>query len=121
MTRAQRIVAVLYCLAVVCCCVWVPWHATAVETEEIVTGLTEERVENARLGYDWVWSIGGPRWNYDESNTRQANESNLIMMKWHRSATPDVTIIALTVLATTATGVAAFLLAGKWKSISKID
>lgn len=34
MTRAQRIVIVVYCLLVACCCVWVPWHATSVLTEE---------------------------------------------------------------------------------------
>jgi hypothetical protein len=116
MTRAQRIVVIIYCLVAVNCCVWVPWHATTVSTEEAVTGITEQRVENARLGYDWVWSRGGPPWKYDESKTRQADDSNLILMKWHESAAPNLTVIALSLLGATALGEAAFLLAGKWRS-----
>lgn len=29
MTRPQRIIAVIYYLLVVYCCIWVPWHGTA--------------------------------------------------------------------------------------------
>jgi hypothetical protein len=80
MTRAQRIVAVLYCLLVVYCCVWVPWHA----------GLSE--VVDIPLGYDWIWS------GQDEGS-------------------PDLSRIALRLLAATALGAAAFLFAGKWKAL----
>jgi hypothetical protein len=47
MTRAQRIVAVLYCLLVVYCCVWVPWVAST------------EGVKDISQGYSWVWSSPG--------------------------------------------------------------
>jgi hypothetical protein len=36
--RAQRIVAVLYCLLVVYCCVWVPWHYDIGELKGIKEG-----------------------------------------------------------------------------------
>jgi len=26
MPRVQRIILILYCLLLACCCVWVPWH-----------------------------------------------------------------------------------------------
>jgi hypothetical protein len=44
MTRAQRIVAVLYCLLVVYCAVWVPWVANFRDFKDIPQG------------YGWVWS-----------------------------------------------------------------
>lgn len=43
MNRMQRIVAVLYCVSVAYCFVWIPWH--------FVQG--EDRV---RTGYGWVWA-----------------------------------------------------------------
>lgn len=50
MNRAQRIVVVLYCLLVVYCCVWVPWHSITPEAGE------------TQLGYTWLWRVdwGGP-------------------------------------------------------------
>ena len=45
MTRPQRTVAVVYCLLVVYCGVWVPWHWS-------VTG----RIENIAEGYALIWS-----------------------------------------------------------------
>jgi len=77
MNRSQRIVAVLYCLLVVYCCVWVPWHVKLPEVGEV------------QLGSRWLWSVD--------------------------SGGPDVAAIALRLLAATALGVAAFLLAGKWR------
>jgi hypothetical protein len=44
MTRTQRIVAVLYCLLVAYCGVWVPWHWS-------VTG----RMEDIKEGYALIW------------------------------------------------------------------
>jgi hypothetical protein len=44
MTRAQRIVAVLYCLLVVYCCVWIPWHAIVPDVGDIP------------LNYHLLWS-----------------------------------------------------------------
>jgi hypothetical protein len=81
MTRAQRIIAVLYSLMVVYCCVWVPWHGFRSEIGEV------------QYGYIWLWS--GPS---------------------HGLGGPDVTAIALRLIAATAVAGAAFLLAGKWRS-----
>src|ERR1035437_6387525 len=47
MNRAHRLVAVLYCLLVVYCCVWVPWVAST------------EGVKDIAQGYSWVWSSPG--------------------------------------------------------------
>jgi hypothetical protein len=44
MNAAQRVVAVLYCLLVVYCCVWVPWVANFRGFNDI------------HQGYGWVWS-----------------------------------------------------------------
>jgi hypothetical protein len=84
MTRSQRIVVVLYCLLVVYCCVWVPWHVVGPE-------------DNYQLGYGWIW---GPA----NGEGGQGNGG------------PDITAIALRLLAATALATAAFLLAGKWRS-----
>src|SRR5208282_3023200 len=43
MTRAQRIILVIYCLLVVYCAVWVPWVANIDDTKDI------------HEGYGWVW------------------------------------------------------------------
>jgi hypothetical protein len=52
MTRAQRIVAVLYCLTVAYCCLWVPWHVAV----PVSAG------GELQLGYRWLWNVdsGGP-------------------------------------------------------------
>ena len=85
MNRSQRIVAVLYCLLVVYCCVWVPWH--------LVQGSDRLRM----AGYGWIWS-GPPSTEISPMLT-----------------TPDLSIIGLRLLAATALSTAAFLLAGKWR------
>jgi len=80
MTRAQRIVAVLYCLLVVYCCVWVPWVAST------------EGVKDISQGYSWVWSSPG-------------------------AGVPSLPAILTRIMAATALSVAAFLLAGRWKTL----
>jgi len=44
MNRPQRIVVILYCLLVVYCCTWVPWHIVPPSNPPI------------RAGYGWLWS-----------------------------------------------------------------
>jgi len=50
MTRLQRIAAFLYCLAVVYCCIWVPWRVTLPSVGEL------------QQGCRWLWTLdaGGP-------------------------------------------------------------
>jgi len=81
MTQPQRVVLVVYCLLVVYCCVWVPWH--------LVQGSDRLRM----TGYGWVWS-GPPTTEISPMLT-----------------TPDLSIIGLRLLAATALGAAGFLLA----------
>lgn len=50
MSRSRRIVAVLYCLLVAYCSLWVPWHMGQGEAYE-------------RIGYGWLW-IGPPLPNH---------------------------------------------------------
>jgi hypothetical protein len=38
MTRKQRIIAVIYCLLVVYCAVWVPWHYDIGQIKDIKEG-----------------------------------------------------------------------------------
>jgi TRAP-type C4-dicarboxylate transport system permease small subunit len=49
MTRAQRIVLILYCLLVVYCCLWIPLHAF-----EVVNA--NGTVASTSIGYGWLWS-----------------------------------------------------------------
>jgi len=49
MTRAQRIIAVLYCLMVVYCCVWIPLHVFQVVNPD-------GTVASTSIGYGWLWS-----------------------------------------------------------------
>ncbi|MGA6988630.1 MAG: hypothetical protein WBZ01_21440 [Terriglobales bacterium] len=44
MTRAQRVVAVIYCLLIVYCGAWVPWHYDM------------EHVKGIKEGYALVWN-----------------------------------------------------------------
>jgi hypothetical protein len=82
MNRSQRIVLILYCLLLVYCCVWIPWHV-----------VTEDQ-SNIRVGYGWLWSgpaEGGPL------------------------ASPELSLIALRIVAATSIFGALFLFAGLWK------
>jgi len=86
MTRAQRIVAVLYCLLVVYCCVWIPWRVAMGPGREAST-----------VEYSLVWA---------------APDTGI-------EAIPEMRLIFLRVVAITSVAGAAFLIAGKWKGISK--
>jgi hypothetical protein len=44
MTRSERIVLVLYCLLIVLCCIWVPWHIVPPSDPSV------------RAGHGWLWS-----------------------------------------------------------------
>jgi len=44
MNRSKRIALVLYCLLVVCCCVWVPWRIVVPGDPPV------------RIGYAWLWT-----------------------------------------------------------------
>jgi hypothetical protein len=76
MKRSQRIVLVLYCLLVVYCCLWVPWH--------VVHSPAFGGAHQFRTGYGWLWV--GP------SDPNLANTH----------ATPDLPIISLRLLVVTA-------------------
>ncbi|HMB82525.1 MAG TPA: hypothetical protein VKI40_00595 [Terriglobales bacterium] len=124
MTRAQRIVTVLYCLLVVYCCVWVPW--LSIMPMENAQSVKEQE------GYDWVWSVGceAPTTNRSATapveNAKPANDTSPPQYEvvdapppspchGFKVGEPDMMAISLRLLAVTALGVAAFLLAGKWK------
>jgi hypothetical protein len=83
MNRAQRVVLIVYCLLIVYCCVWIPWHAHVSTTAEhwYAGG-------SIRLGYGWVWAAPG------------------------LYAVPDAGVILLRVIAASGLGAAAFLIAG---------
>jgi hypothetical protein len=70
MNRSQRIVLVLYCLLIVCCCVWVPWRVVVPGDPPV------------RIGYAWLSSgppgydpmVGSPDfpssdWNFSVSES----------------------------------------------------
>ena len=80
MNRSQRIVLVLYCLLVVYCCVWVPWHIRS--------------PREWRSGYGWLWA--GPL-------------STEVFPGHGPYHTPDLPIIGLRLLASTALAGAAFV------------
>lgn len=121
MTRSQRIVAVLYCLLVVYCCVWVPWSWV------IPSGRTK-----IQQGYDWVWSVGCEKPTVASApaapveNAKPANDTTPPQFEvvdapppspchGFKSGEPDMTAIALRLIAATALSTAAFLLTGKWR------
>jgi hypothetical protein len=120
LTRAQRVVLIFYCLLVVCCCVWVPWHFT-----------TPGKSTKVQQGYDWVWSVGCEppttakvdlSAGIEESKPGDpAPEFKVVDappaspchgFKWGE---PDIAAIALRLVAATALSAAAFLLAGNWR------
>jgi hypothetical protein len=121
MNQPQRIVAVLYCVLIVYCCVWVPWHATAVLVEEDEAAKSRKTtVLDVRLGSAWVWSQTGPPIQYEGENLKADDPHFLdvikrdgVRMRQQASETPDMVIIALRLVAATAIGVAAFLAAAK--------
>src|SRR5579864_4681012 len=76
MSRSQRIVVIVYCLLVMYCVLWVPWH--------IVSSPAIEGTHQIRTGYGWLWV--GPS-DPNLSNTH---------------STPDLPIIGLRFLASSA-------------------
>jgi hypothetical protein len=48
MTWARRIVLIVYCLLIVYCRLWVPWHSVPPDDAQV------------RTGYGWLW-IGPPQ------------------------------------------------------------
>ncbi len=129
MTRSQRIVAVLYCLLVVYCCVWVPW----VFLQPWPSG----QPFKVQQGYDWIWSVGCEKptaanapagFTEPVENTGPASKTEPRFevvdapppspCHGFKNGGPDVSAIALRLFAATALGTAAFLVAGKWKSLT---
>jgi len=76
MNRSQRTVVVLYCLLIVACCIWVPWHIVPPSDPSV------------RAGYGWLWS--GP-----SSDTLFATGDS------SRSSSPDFPIIGMELFALT--------------------
>jgi len=74
MNQKQRTFLIIYCLLVVYCCVWVPWH--------VVRTPATNGLHQWRTGYGWLWS--GP-----------FGQGGLY-------SSPDLSIIALRLLAVTA-------------------
>ncbi|MGO9434382.1 MAG: hypothetical protein ACLP00_08805 [Terracidiphilus sp.] len=103
MSRAQRILVVIYLLAVTYCCAWIPWRVTSIY-------IPDNRYW--RVAYGWVWS--GPNWT--APNGVQLN------------ATPDTAMIGLRFVAVTAFCGAVYLalafikpaiLRRRWPKLSK--
>jgi hypothetical protein len=119
MNRPQRIVAVIYCLLVVYCCIWIPWH---VEFQPA----TRAGYKNERVGYGWLWA-GPYRRPAIVYNPPKATDDNweLVGVEEERSkypsplASPDLPLIQLRLVASTAIGLAVFLLFGLWKSATR--
>jgi hypothetical protein len=89
MNRAQRIVLILYCLLVVYCCVWVPWH--------LVQSPATDGFHEWRTGYGLIWN--GPS-KFADSPSGPSIYS-----------TPNLPIIGLRLLAVTAIAGAGFVAA----------
>jgi hypothetical protein len=87
MNRPQRVVAVLYCLFLVYCFVWIPWRIELVGQESTT--------HYVRAGYGWLWS-----------GTTEDKPRN-----YTHSVIPDLPLICLRVLAASAIAGAAMLTA----------
>jgi len=93
MNRAQRGIVILYCLLLVYCCVWIPWHFA----------LAGERYGHRyiRAGYGWLWR--GPSTGNSFDDLRSS---------------PDLAIVAMRFVVITTICIAAYLLAREKKSTS---
>lgn len=109
MNRAQRIVFTGYCLLVIYCCLWIPWHLRVGEKPD---------PEYLRVGYGWLW-VGPHRphgpgafgpCDLDPPGPGCAEESRAAARD--SLASPDLTLIALRLAAATGIAAAVFLLAG---------
>jgi len=83
MTKAQRIVLIVYCVLFGCCCLWIPWH---------ILGASQ----SMRVGYGWLWA--GPL-NPEKLDIGDSNY-----------AAPDLPLIVLRLLAVTAISAAVGIL-----------
>jgi hypothetical protein len=83
MNRSKRIALLLYCLLVVLCCFWVPWHIVPPSDPSV------------RVGYGWVWS--GPSTN-----------PSFVDAESSRASSPDFPIIGLELFALTVLAVASW-------------
>jgi hypothetical protein len=113
MNRAQRFVLVLYSLLLAYCCLWIPWY--------VPVGLHER---HNRLGYAWLWA-GAPATRsapivhnppVDAGNGYQIVGEEDAVPTPHPTAVPDYSLMGVECLALTAVSLAAFLIAGMWKS-----
>jgi hypothetical protein len=84
MTRLQRIILVAYCLALIYCCVWIPWRSTAV--------LGTRRY--SQMAYSFLWAA--PNYGYGSAYV----------------VIPEVHLVVLRILAVSAVAAAAFMSAG---------
>src|ERR1700690_1171371 len=107
MNKSQRIVAIVYCLLVVCCTVWVPWE------------MTWPKYGKVQLGYDWIWTMfawPGPTPGEVYEKFGPHNESRRYPLAYGE---PDVRSIAVKLIAVTGLCGAAFLAVGNWKSTDR--
>jgi hypothetical protein len=94
MTRSQRIVVVLYCLLVVYCCTWVPWHIVG-----------HPRVGEIQLGSRWLWTVdsGGP--NLAGISLRLLAGTALAVAAFLLSRNWKILLCVITVLGLTISGI----------------
>lgn len=112
MNRAQRVVAVGYCLLLTYCCVWVPWR--------IPIGL-HDRFE--RSNYGWIWAgphpapaiVYNPPIQVPKDFQLVAEEDPSIPL----TSSPDIPRILLRIVAATAFACAAFLLMGLLRTVNQ--
>lgn len=104
MNRAQRIVLVAYCLMLAYCCLWIPWHVQR-----------NSRFSNTyiRSGYGWLWT--GPEAYCHPPGEHSASLCNIVdppgRVQYDLTATPDLELLGLRLVAATAIASAAFILA----------
>lgn len=95
MTRGQRVVLIVYCLLVVYCCVWVPWHITVAPA---TAGSSNQR----RVGYGWLWAGPIPSAPVYSDVPPGYKLLSPISDRGGSLATPDLAVIILRVSAVTA-------------------
>jgi len=112
MTRAQRVVGVVYCLLLAYCCVWIPWHVRL----RYPAGAYE------RVGYGWFWA--GPYRSTPityEPPLKMPNGMTILREEDPRSnwidltAEPDLQLMGIRLLLATAFSSGLFFLASLWK------
>lgn len=114
MNLLQRIIMILYCVLLVYCCLWIPWYYAAGNRGYV------------RVGYAWLWV--GPTKTQPPPDIFPADASvppegvtldapQAAVKHPIPRARPDMPLISLRLIAATALGAAAFLLAGiRWKN-----